>query len=349
MIRTILRTLLSSSAVLVIASGCAATTPAASPVAATARADRSTAAMTASPVASVRTPPSASATAVPADLAAEIPVGRDPGYLEEAFGFVWVANHHGDSVSRIDPATNVASQTIAVPGEPVGIRAAFDSLWTFTPVDRAVKRIDPGSGSVTVIPVGVQDGPITGLVAASGAVWLSGGDGRLHGIDPRTNKVTRSSAVLFDDDCAGSMAAAAGKLWRVPECGGNRLEAIDPKTLAIVTSIDVPPGSVAVWSGLNRLWVVSARGQLAVIDPKTGHEERRGGIGFAAEQLRTGIGRVWVRLSAHELAAVDPGTLAVTQTYALPRAEIPGGGIAIGSDSVWAANFGADTVWRITP
>lgn len=46
---------------------------------------------------------------------------------------------------------------------------------------------------------------------------------------------------------------------------------------------------------------------------------------------------------------MDANTLEVVTVYDLPGAQVPGGGIAVALDSVWAVNFSYNTVWRIDP
>ncbi len=58
-------------------------------------------------------------------------------------------------------------------------------------------------------------------------------------------------------------------------------------------------------------------------------------------------GDMWVRASDTELLHVDLKKMKVSDRYELPPAPIPGGGLALGFGSVWAANFGEGTVWRI--
>ena len=124
---------------------------------------------------------------------------------------------------------------------------------------------------------------------------------------------------------------------------------IDPGTFKVLAKVDVPDASHAVWAGLDRLWTVSAWGELAEIDTATNKVVRSESVGLAAEQVKTGLGAVWVRIDDKTLVAVDPADLSVRDTYRLPAAQIPGGGFAISDDAVWAMNFTAGTVSKIEP
>ncbi|MDQ3880094.1 MAG: hypothetical protein M3295_03325, partial [Chloroflexota bacterium] len=74
---------------------------------------------------------------LPDYVEAVVNVGIDPGYATLAYGSLWVGNHHGDSVSRVDPDTAEVVATIRVRGEPTGVAAGFDSIWTVTQVEPA--------------------------------------------------------------------------------------------------------------------------------------------------------------------------------------------------------------------
>ena len=302
----------------------------------------------ASPISAEPTLATAPASTLPTGVVAEIRVGEGPGYAAVAAGSVWVGNHRSDSISRIDPLTDSVTATVSVPGLPTGITAGFGSIWTFTVDDRAVQRVDIATEKVVAtIPVDAPAGSITGFVEAEGAMWLAPEGGRLIRIDPKDN--TATDVLGLDTDCPGSLAAAEGSLWHVPLCGAPVVLRIDPADAKVVAKIEVPDASHAVWGGLDRVWAVSRWGDLAEIDPAANKMIRSESVGLAAEQVQTGLGAVWVRVDDRTLVAIEPRDLSIRATYALPPAQIPGGGIAVSDDAVWAANFTAGTVWRIQP
>src|SRR5215212_7594263 len=80
---------------------------------------------------------------------AVFPVPGTPDWLaiDEA---VWVSNKPKDSVSRLDPATNLVGATISVGKQPCsGLVAAFGSLWVPNCGDSTVTRVDLKTGTVT--------------------------------------------------------------------------------------------------------------------------------------------------------------------------------------------------------
>lgn len=293
-------------------------------------------------------PTSPAPTPLPDGVVAEIRVGDGPGYADVANGAVWVGNHRGNSISKIDPATNSVTTTVEVPRDPTGITAGFGSIWTFAFDPTAVTRVDTETAKVTAtIPIDAPGGSITGLAKGAGSMWIAPEGGRLYRLDPATN--TATDVTGLDTDCPGSLAFADGSLWHVPLCGAPVVLRIDPDDGSVQAKVDVPESSHAIWAGLDRIWSVTSWGELAEIDPATNKVVQSKSVGLAAEQLRTGVGAVWVRVDDRTLVAVDPADLSVLESYLLPSAQIPGGGIAISDDAVWAMNFSAGTVWRIEP
>jgi hypothetical protein len=52
-----------------------------------------------------------------------------PNGVTFAFGSIWVANHHGASVTRVDPQTGATTATIQVGGTPGYVTSGFGSIW----------------------------------------------------------------------------------------------------------------------------------------------------------------------------------------------------------------------------
>lgn len=287
--------------------------------------------------------------ALPDYVAAVVEVGEDPGYAVVAYGSLWVGNHHGDSISRIDPDGAQVVATIDVPGEPTGVAAGFESIWTVTQVQPAIRRIDPGTDTVTAT-IGVEGraGPINPLAAGADAMWFASDLGTLARIDPATNEVTASSDVGVSG-CPGSIAAGFGSIWYASLCDAAELLRIDPASMAVVARIPVPRGSVSPAVGNGVIWTISPSGELSSVSPESNTVKGKAKVADTAEQLVFGLGDVWVRAGATTVVRID-AEMRVARTYDdLPPAPIPGGGLAVGDDSVWVANFGAGTIWEIEP
>ena len=335
-------------AVVVVASVAVGCAPSAAPAASVASSPTGGASPSSQPTATPPPKPTAAATPLPDGVVAEIRVGDGPGYADVVEGAVWVGNHRGNSLSKIDPATNAVATTVDVARDPTGVTAGFGSIWTFTFDPTAVTRVDIATEEViATIPIDAPGGSITGLVEAAGSMWIAPEGGRLFRIDPDDNTATDVRGL--DTDCPGSLAFAEGSLWHVPFCGAPVVLRIDPADGKVNTKIEVPEDTHAIWAGLDRLWAVTGWGELTEIDPATNKVIRSKSVGLAAEQVRTGLALVWVRVDDRTLVGVDPADLSIRHDYRLPAAQIPGGGIAFSEDAVWAMNFTAGTVWRIEP
>ena len=118
---------------------------------------------------------------------------------------------------------------------------------------------------------------------------------------------------------------AAGSVWSLAADGqGGYLYRIDPATNAIVSEIDLPPGTPtgdsllrgAMVVAAGSLWVAATfRDQVWRIDPSTGRIVRRIATGRYPAFLAAGGGSVWVAQDeAGSVARIDPGTNAVVAT-----------------------------------
>ena len=280
---------------------------------------------------------------------AEIQVGAEPGYATVGAGSVWVGNHLEGTVSRIDPKQDTVIATIEVDGEPTGMLFAFDDVWTFGAATGLLHRIDPKTEKVVArVRLKGLGGGINGLAADDSSVWVSESSGLVYRIDPITDKVAGTVKVL-KNGCApgGNLTFTAGAVWYA--CWDYPwLWKIDPATQRIVEKFRVGGmvGSPAADEGM--VWVPQMdTGWVLGIDPTTGEVKRRVNVGTQVEQVRVAGKTMWARVSATELAKVDLRQMKVVDSYELPDAPIPGGGLTVGFGSVWVVNFGAGTVWRI--
>jgi YVTN family beta-propeller protein len=136
----------------------------------------------------------------------QLPAGSAPTGITDANGAIWVANHHGGTVSRIDPATNkvVANIKVATPGAsggPQGIAAGLGSVWVGVSNANSVVRIDPATNAIqAVIPMpGNVALPCGGIAIGQTAVWITSCDDLplIARIDATHNQVTSILNVGF--------------------------------------------------------------------------------------------------------------------------------------------------------
>ena len=142
--------------------------------------------------------------AIQAIQAAGIPVAEDAreAIMHDKFvvidgAAVWVANIFEDTVSRIDPATDVVTATIAVPGYPTGIASDGATVWVTHLASGVLSRIDAQTNELID---SFQVGTLPGNIAiGGGAVWVVlQGDDAVAKVDQRTGEVLDSIGVAAD-------------------------------------------------------------------------------------------------------------------------------------------------------
>jgi streptogramin lyase len=206
----------------------------------------------------------------PLAVAADIPAGSAPkGVLANADG-VWVADVHGGTVLRFDPATNkvVATVTLGPTGAsgPNWLAEGLGSIWVDIPNNSTIARIDPVANTVQAtihVPTGFT--PCGGLAISNDAAWVTScSNGALMArVDATSNTVV---ATVDLHGHGQNPTVINGSPW-VSVDGGNatagELVRIDPATnsvdrvLVLGTSfggggdIVVAAGSVWVLDGYN--------------------------------------------------------------------------------------------------
>ena len=80
---------------------------------------------------------------------AVIEVGSGPCAISELDGAIWVTNYGDGTLTRIDPATNVADPPIQIGTNPCGMTALDGALWMGLLGSNEVVRFDPRLGTMT--------------------------------------------------------------------------------------------------------------------------------------------------------------------------------------------------------
>lgn len=188
-----------------------------------------------------------------------------PSYVTSTPGAIWVANHHGGTLARIDPETSELMDTIPVvaagDGGPQAMTTDGSSIWVAVPREGTIFQVDLGSGEL------VQTTSVDGQ--ACGGLALD---------DAHTLWVTNA-------DCEGS----------------NLVFRVDPETNGIVAIFDVQATAVDVEVGLGSVWIVTADpARLIRIDGETnqvtGRLDLRANPVGAADSLAVGDDALWVRV-----------------------------------------------------
>jgi hypothetical protein len=196
-------------------------------------------------------------------------VGLQPERIHAAFGSLWASNHHGASLSRIDPVTNTVVDTVPAGAPdtfrsgPQGMTDDGTNLYVGSSNLQALQAVAPSTDGVTTGPStdDVFCGPIT---AAGGFVWsvdpCSGAFYRL-GTDGSSQQTIPSAGV------PGGITTRGAELWISDDQtfdpntyqGSNAvLEQLDPVSGAVLRSVAIGGDATEVTSGYGDLWVYDA-------------------------------------------------------------------------------------------
>ena len=239
-------------------------------------------------------------------LLADPGVGATPTQVAAGAGAYWVVNADGDSVSKIDPATNSVVDTITNVGSgPSGIAIGNDDVWVANSLGGDVARIDAKTDTVVQrIPVG--NGP-AGIAYAGGFVWVANtSDGTITRIDAASGRPEKHPLPV----AATELTTGGGALWATQRAASHVVR-IDPGSGSVAASIQVGNGPTGVVFGDRSVWVAnSLDGTVSRIDPDTNSVTAT----IATGDTPTGLaldehGGVWV---ANEyggtLRRIDPST-----------------------------------------
>jgi serine/threonine protein kinase len=223
----------------------------------------------------------------------------------------------------------------------------------------AVGVIDPASNTLAgEVPVGVDP---ESVVVGGGGVWVANvKDETVSRIDPATREIERRGIAVGDypSDIAvglGSIWVALGPLAEFARINPEQNRAADPVgALAEGASCGAPRASVAV--GGDSLWFLCETGELGRVDPTTG---RAASVGLQAglltsstlvlpelSDLAFGLGSLWVvNRAANAVIEIHPATNRKLREITVGQRPAA---IAVDRSSIWVANFGDDSVTRIT-
>ena len=140
---------------------------------------------------------------------------------------MWVTSTEHDSVSRVDPNTNLVVETINVGKAPRFIAAGAGAVWTLNQGDGSVSRIDPKTNKVVAtVEVGVPGGG-GDIAVGEGSVWVTSFEYPLSRIDPSTNAVVQQ----FYGKGGDAVRVGLGSVWLSNIEAGN-VWRLDPRRIA---------------------------------------------------------------------------------------------------------------------
>jgi DNA-binding beta-propeller fold protein YncE len=288
-----------------------------------------------------------SAMPVPRQVQAVIRTDNGPSSFVVNSSGVFVANHRGGTIQRIDPETNRVTATTSVGGQ-LNFQdnvVADQTAWTCTNVDGYLHQIDLGSLRVIAhVPADCDGGWRTWI---NGKLWalpgrdthyilvMDGSTGQvLHHVPLESTAEVWSPALLV----AGRVIAATSEGVFVFDSTGNVVEQLPIKLYGLTAVGD-------------QLFSVSDAG-ISELDPRTLSPVRTIAApapapeGFALVGDRAG--HLYYRPDYTHLYRVDLATAHTESVMTLPWEETPTG-LAYAFDSLWVTNFDESTIWRVDP
>lgn len=224
----------------------------------------------------------------------------------------------------------------------------FDKDWkivyeAYASTDRAPQSITDELRPTATFSLG---GSPDWLVITPDAVWVSNAALKVvQRIDVRTNTLA-ARVNLPSEPCSG-LAYGFGSVW-VPLCGPHpALARIDVVSNSITVTLPIGPalseGGIAA-SG-DSIWMVTGRGNLARIDPKTNRLRQAISISGGSYNPLFSEGMIWVTSGDKNLlTAVDAASGKIAAT--IPVGSKPRF-LAAGEGMVWTLNQGDGSISKV--
>jgi YVTN family beta-propeller protein len=189
------------------------------------------------------------------------------GYTVVAVGFrtVWVGA--GDSLQRINPATDALLRPIELPGVEGGFFATWvatgeGSVWVLS--DGILFQVDPIENRLarTIDPI-----PGNGVAAGDGSVWVIDNlAGELARIDPVSGRVAASASLPGSLD---AVAVGGGHVWVLDQAAGT-VAVVEPSTLSVIDTVRVGSDEHDMVFGGEAVWLADGgEDSVTRIDPLT--------------------------------------------------------------------------------
>jgi streptogramin lyase len=286
---------------------------------------------------------------LPDHVTMSLAVGNGPVDVAAGFGSLWVTDHHGASVIRLDPATGKTLALINVGVQPASMTIGDGFLWEAN-YDGTISRIDPATNTATSV------GSFTHLcglpTVAGGAVWVYVCDVAspyVARVDIATGKTTASIPAGTDQS---SLLLADGVLWMTTFPDG-RLLRLDPLTAKVEQTISM---SGCPWLdresyGFGALWVGqfgdcqgTPTDKILKVDPHSGALESSITVGRGVG-VAVGNQAVWTYGGYGAIGRIDPKTLKFSPWTELGMTV---SGFEIGFNSAWAVSFDFARLAQIT-
>jgi len=274
--------------------------PPAPPAATTAPASATPPPPTPTTPATVNSPKPTLALPHPIDLlkttATKIDAGPSPDFIVLAGEYAFVSGI-GNGIGRFDQATGEFVDSVTIPGDSCeALDSGFGAAWTATCRGPGLARIDAVTGVVTTADLGGQI-----------------------------------------PDPEASIGVGESGVWIIVGSGSPRtLLRVDPVTMSVAATYEIPGRPTAVRAGLGSVWVSDPTlDRIHRVDPATGSIVATILVGDQPQFMAVGERALWTMDQVSgTVSRVDPATNRVAATIQLGE-QVRGGDVAVGGGSVW--------------
>jgi streptogramin lyase len=183
-------------------------------------------------------------------------VGRGPFDVLVADGSVWTTGFANGTLVEVDPRTARVVRRIKLGGFPNGLLDAAGAIWVG--LGRAateVLRVDPVSGAVQRIEVGVQ--APSHFVATKAGIWVANDGDAFALLDPVDGRVVR--VTHFGRTLGQAALGADGTVW-VPDKEIDTVFRVDPASGEVLDSFSGGDGAFQAVQAFGSVWVTSYAG-----------------------------------------------------------------------------------------
>jgi hypothetical protein len=250
-----------------------------------------------------------------------VPVDLDTLAVTAGFDSLWVTEHDGSRVARLDPTNGAVLATIEIAGGPVKLQPADGRMWGRTHAD-AYFAIDPATNTITDTLPREAVGPSADRAwAVDGGLWICDGQ-RIHRFDPATLQPLAVVELGIPCDMPGGtsdLIVASTYNGDDGQSGTSAAAFIDPSTNELLATVPLP---VDVMIGIvldDSVFFAGEHGsQAVVVDRTTWTVRATPDLGRATGDLGTveaDAESIYVpTLDATDVLVVDTSTFAVTDT-----------------------------------
>jgi YVTN family beta-propeller protein len=279
------------------------------------------------------------------DVAATIPVGRNPSAVAVGENGVWVANRDDATVSRIDARTDRAVLVAKAHGAPVDIAVRPQRVVVANgPVEADLAIINAASG-VQEDLFSMEQGRFFGamsVAAADSGFWVATGDRRVGRLDILSGRLVDPVVIPQppaerSDAIFSGIAVGEGAVWVVGDPLEHTAWRIDLSTGELVATIPLPVAPKAVAVGAGGVWVTSQLDDtLSRIDPVTNRIATTIPVGKGPAGVAVGAGSIWVANAIDgTVSRVDPRSLRVETIDVDGHPD----DVAVGAGAVWVTSY----------